>query len=231
MSLTFLGTYQNFILRSTFSTKSQHTFHNPTVNNMSSNPSLNSLVGLSQNPKHIALATRQEEVEDNGMPTQSKDTNQRNTVTAVGTDSTDTTTTVDTLVDWIEANIRQKENECNACLSHSYQNDWILLPCGHFYCASCLKHMFLLAMEEPSRSMHYRPRCCDHGISFEVGAKHLSQDEALAYQLCFLESDTVDRTYCSDIGCSKFVPPAQINQSRDFGSHLRLLRYRDLFQV
>jgi hypothetical protein len=82
-----------------------------------------------------------------------------------------------------------------------------LKNCSHIYCADCLKSLFLRATKDQSL---FPPRCCREAIPLLLVEADMSEHELIEFESAAIEFTTTDRTYCSNIGCGKFIPPSRI---------------------
>jgi hypothetical protein len=126
----------------------------------------------------------------------------------------------DALIDYLEnlaiAKIEQtttasgkKVGTCAACEEQSPVRDLILASCGHCYCRSCVGIMFDAATKDESC---YPPKCCKNAPIPVDHAKRLLDPELEArFQNKAVEFETINRTYCSNPGCSMFMPPSEID--------------------
>lgn len=94
-------------------------------------------------------------------------------------------------------------HECISCGAHFQHSLGSVLeaPCGHHYCHGCLNRLVDAALKDDSL---FPPRCCSQAIPLD-GQPFLSAKQSL---LCIekqREMETVDRTYCHKVGCSKFI--------------------------
>ncbi|KAI4851362.1 hypothetical protein E4T44_02180 [Aureobasidium sp. EXF-8845] len=131
----------------------------------------------------------------------------------------------ETIVDFLESlPIKEMEHaitdcgknlvQCAACEEQLPARDFVLAPCGHCYCGSCVSIMFNAAVSDESR---YPPRCCasipipiEHAMRFlDPGFETIFEDKGI-------EFGTVDRTYCSDPQCSTFIFPEDIESTKAF---------------
>ena len=99
--------------------------------------------------------------------------------------------------------------QCGACEERLPARDVILVSCGHCYCGPCINTMFSAATSDESC---YPPRCCNNtSIPVEHVKKFLDPEFEAKFREKAVEFETVNRTYCSNPECSRFVPPAEID--------------------
>ncbi|KAL4806770.1 hypothetical protein BDV18DRAFT_159940 [Aspergillus unguis] len=79
--------------------------------------------------------------------------------------------------------------------------------CDHIYCAGCLKSLFIRATKDQSL---FPPRCCREAIPLPLVEADMSEQELIQFGSAAVEFTTTDRTYCSNTGCGKFIPPSRI---------------------
>jgi hypothetical protein len=106
-----------------------------------------------------------------------------------------------------QAKILDKLSEqfvCNTCLERHHATVMIKLPCEHRFCAECLKGLFLRSIKDETL---FPPRCCQQGIPLSLVKKHMSSHEIEAFEDASIEFTTIDKTYCSNGACNKFIPP------------------------
>jgi len=103
---------------------------------------------------------------------------------------------------------------CSSCLDEHPNHDILQLPCKdegdgekHAYCRDCLQRLFESSVTDPS---HFPPRCCSKIIPLFSCTPFLPQPLITRFVARREELETVDRTYCSDTKCSKWVRPENI---------------------
>lgn len=106
------------------------------------------------------------------------------------------------------------ELTCASCLDLHRKSDMLELPCKdqdtqgqHAYCRECLQRLFESSVTDPS---HFPPRCCSKIISLSSCKPFLSQALVARFLMRQEELGTVNRTYCSNTTCSKWIRPANI---------------------
>jgi hypothetical protein len=96
--------------------------------------------------------------------------------------------------------------KCVACFE---QNEKVTsVPCDHFYHHTCLRDLFMAAIQDESLMP---PRCCRQTIPVHLA--HMNLEERERFNSKLLEYSTVDRVYCSQQTCSTFIPPQSIVDS------------------
>jgi len=80
-------------------------------------------------------------------------------------------------------------------------------PCGHDYCQECLQDLFNRSFIDEEL---FPPRCCRQPILPESVQTALTPEIEQTYQAKKIEVESTNRTYCSDPGCSTFLPPTNI---------------------
>ncbi|KAF4493771.1 IBR finger domain containing protein [Fusarium agapanthi] len=86
------------------------------------------------------------------------------------------------------------------------------LPCGHDYCLPCLITAVELSI---SRTWHFPVQCCNIEVPPEEIEGSLLANDIQQYREKWAEYTTMDRTYCSNSQCLKFIPP---NRTSDDGT-------------
>ncbi|PLB49144.1 hypothetical protein P170DRAFT_446878 [Aspergillus steynii IBT 23096] len=85
---------------------------------------------------------------------------------------------------------------CAACMDTFGEHDTFKNPCGHSFCHTCTRKLFMDAMRDEQL---YPPRCCGHTIPLDE--PHLI---------------LTDRVYCAAPTCSKFIPPCDFIADHGF---------------
>ncbi|PVH96146.1 hypothetical protein DM02DRAFT_688579 [Periconia macrospinosa] len=101
----------------------------------------------------------------------------------------------------------QRKYTCVCCLDEHYSHRTILLPCNDRYCIDCLRNLFVRASTDESL---FPVRCHRETIPLELVVNHLSQEELSNFERASIEYTTMDRVYCSNINCGKFILPDKI---------------------
>jgi hypothetical protein len=103
---------------------------------------------------------------------------------------------------------------CSSCLDMHPMHDMLQLPCkdegdreNHAYCRDCLQRLFESSVTDPS---HFPPRCCNKIISLFSCTPFLPRPLVARFVERREELGTINRTYCSNNMCSRWVRPANI---------------------
>ncbi|KAL1959908.1 hypothetical protein VTO42DRAFT_576 [Malbranchea cinnamomea] len=107
--------------------------------------------------------------------------------------------------------LSQAKHQCSVCLDNFRRWEVFPLQCGDIYCRVCLKTLFMRATKDESL---FPPRCCRQKIPLTLIAKDMTANEIEVFKSSEMEFSTVDRTYCSNVDCGKFIPPTQIRAGR-----------------
>ncbi|KAF1939586.1 ariadne RING finger [Clathrospora elynae] len=99
------------------------------------------------------------------------------------------------------------EFQCCACTDRFSCASMVTTPCGHRYCAECIKSLFMRSTRDEGL---YPPKCCREQIPLALVAKHMHTDEFAAFELASVEYATRNRTYCSNYACATFIAPYNI---------------------
>lgn len=100
----------------------------------------------------------------------------------------------------------QATRECIACNDRFPPLALSRSPCSHEYCHACLVGLVRSSLQDESL---FPPRCCGQHIPVENG-RWFAPELVGQFKAKKLEYDTPNRTYCSDLSCSTFIPPAFI---------------------
>ncbi|KAG0134774.1 hypothetical protein HOY82DRAFT_635731 [Tuber indicum] len=98
---------------------------------------------------------------------------------------------------------REPQRGCEICFDKFSVNLTLSAPCGHIYCQSCMKEVFLNACVDETL---FPPRCCKREIPFHMAEKVLSGKEVSEFRSKSREYSSKDRTYCCRPTCSEFIP-------------------------
>ncbi|KXS95993.1 hypothetical protein AC578_8103 [Pseudocercospora eumusae] len=99
------------------------------------------------------------------------------------------------------------EYTCSVCGDRYPSAQTIKVECEHRYCIDCAKGLFRRATKDETL---FPPRCCKKSIDPLLVKRHMSADEVDAFDAAAVEFSTVDKVYCSNRSCGKFIPPALI---------------------
>ncbi|EME42772.1 hypothetical protein DOTSEDRAFT_176057 [Dothistroma septosporum NZE10] len=94
---------------------------------------------------------------------------------------------------------------CSVCHERHRHAAILKLQCNHRYCITCAKELFVRATRDETL---FPPRCCKKPIDPELVRGHLSSKERGDYDMASVEFATVNRTYCSNRQCGRFLPQA-----------------------
>jgi hypothetical protein len=98
------------------------------------------------------------------------------------------------------------KKDCVACLEEFTVDDLTQSPCGHSICQTCLIRFVEQSMTDETL---FPPQCCQQAIPITENVfipqylVDLFEDKSVEYK-------TLDRTYCSNQHCLKFIPPSSI---------------------
>lgn len=113
-----------------------------------------------------------------------------------------TTPTTDAAIPTVP-DIRSSCHVCVAC-QNPIQGPKIQAPCGHYYDIPCIASLFRSATGDES---FYPPRCCKQIIPFSHVHPHLPRTLVTHFQEKSREFSTLDRVYCAQESCSRFLGP------------------------
>lgn len=100
--------------------------------------------------------------------------------------------------------------DCCACADQYPRASLVMTQCEHRYCIDCIKSLFMRSTHDESL---YPPRCCKQPIPLALVAKYMALDEIEAFELSAMEYTTRNRTYCSNLNCSRFLVPESVELS------------------
>ncbi|OQE41209.1 hypothetical protein PENCOP_c005G04952 [Penicillium coprophilum] len=93
--------------------------------------------------------------------------------------------------------------ECASCLT-KVSTIMFKGPCSHDFCRDCMRQKFLGGINDEEL---YPPRCCGNVVPPGVALRVLNYEELRNFSERDLEWSTMDRLYCANPTCSKFIPP------------------------
>ncbi|PWY83654.1 hypothetical protein BO94DRAFT_586714 [Aspergillus sclerotioniger CBS 115572] len=105
----------------------------------------------------------------------------------------------------------QNKLQCCVCYDCYHPHQTHRLSCKHIYCRYCLKDLFLKAAKDQSL---FPPRCCRQLIPLDAVQTAMSEAELAEFKRSEVEFSTIDRTYCSNRACGRFIPPCDIAVDR-----------------
>jgi hypothetical protein len=94
--------------------------------------------------------------------------------------------------------------DCVTCRDAFRFSELVRCPCGDLYCFECLKSLFMRSIKDETL---FPPRCCVEGIPLLMIEGKLSDEELSNFESAIIEFTTIDRTYCAQKDCGRFVPP------------------------
>lgn len=100
------------------------------------------------------------------------------------------------------------------------------LPCGHTYCADCLRVMVNQATTDESKMP---PRCCTQPIPANTVKALLDRDSQQAFLKSVVQFSTPweSRIFCPNTSCGEFIPPRQkVDPKHPFNVTCRKCRTR-----
>lgn len=100
---------------------------------------------------------------------------------------------------------------CIACFKHINPLEAARTPCNHDYCRNCIEAMFENVIENRSQ---FPARCCGQPIPLLTAQPLLRPGLIPLYERKQIESETVDKTYCSNARCSRFLYGNDIQNER-----------------
>ncbi|KAI6006745.1 hypothetical protein EDC04DRAFT_974763 [Pisolithus marmoratus] len=92
---------------------------------------------------------------------------------------------------------------CVIC-DHPVHGSEIRAPCGHYYDIPCIINLFQSAARDETL---YPPHCCNQNIPFPQVQPHLSHELVTEFQEKSKEYETLNRVYCVQKTCSRFLGP------------------------
>ncbi|OJJ38786.1 hypothetical protein ASPWEDRAFT_106433 [Aspergillus wentii DTO 134E9] len=105
---------------------------------------------------------------------------------------------------------------CTVCYDDYQPSKLVRLPCKDLYCTNCLKNLFLLSTNDQSL---FPPKCHGQVIpSFLISGK-MTPQQLDSFSNAEIEFSTVDRTYCSNTECNRFLHPRQVTSDRAGCTH------------
>ena len=99
---------------------------------------------------------------------------------------------------------------CVACTERWLKSYTYSAPCRHRYCPECLTVLFDNATKDESM---YPPRCCEQVIPLASVRSIISTELADTFADKAEEYETLDRTYCVNPSCGRFIPPSVMSHN------------------
>lgn len=96
---------------------------------------------------------------------------------------------------------------CAACDDDKQPREVLQAPCGDSYCGGCLERLFRQSMTD---EVYFPPRCHTQEILISQAKGLIVPTLAENFEAKYEELSTPDRTYCHDVQCNAFIPPAEI---------------------
>lgn len=100
----------------------------------------------------------------------------------------------------------QLKVDCSVCRESVHPHVTVRLACDDVYCKPCFMDFFMRVTRDESL---FPPRCHRQPIDLSVIEADLSADELAVYRNAELEFSSMNRVYCADPACAKFIPTAQ----------------------
>ncbi|RDW75927.1 hypothetical protein BP5796_06748 [Coleophoma crateriformis] len=100
----------------------------------------------------------------------------------------------------------QLKVECSVCGKSVHPHFTVRLMCSDVYCKPCLKSYFLRVAKDESL---FPPKCHRRLIDISNIKADFSTEELTIYRAAELEFSSMDRVYCAEPECAKFVPMPQ----------------------
>ncbi len=100
-----------------------------------------------------------------------------------------------------------QKRDCTVCHETCHFFDILPIPCGHEYCRNCLEQLYTTTLSDESL---FPVRCCNQEIPLEEVSPFLTGALFEKFKIKAIEYGTVDRTYCSNSACARFIPPTEI---------------------
>lgn len=95
---------------------------------------------------------------------------------------------------------------CVVCEDEFEDSTMATVQCEHKFCRDCIQELFQRSQQDESL---FPPKCCE-AIAIEQVRDFLTPELLATHHEKKLEFETVDRTYCSDLHCHKFLRPQDI---------------------
>ncbi|KAB8360585.1 hypothetical protein FH972_024325 [Carpinus fangiana] len=103
---------------------------------------------------------------------------------------------------------RPRTRLCRICWDTKKFFEIARLPCNHEYCRDCLSTLFKSSLVDESL---FPPRCCRQQIPLAGVRIFLDPQVAKDFEVKSPELSTPNRTYCSNLECSTWIPPSDIS--------------------
>lgn len=98
-----------------------------------------------------------------------------------------------------------ERRKCTTCWGAVPVNDLARVPCSHEHCRGCLRDLFSRCLTDESL---FPPQCCRQEIRLGAFASALPPQLVSTFFAKALEYRTLNRTYCANGKCSRFLVPS-----------------------
>ncbi len=92
--------------------------------------------------------------------------------------------------------------DCVACKDTFQLSELVHCPCGDFYCSECLKSLFVYVTINKTL---FPPQCCCQTILLSAIEVELSDVLLSNFNSATIEFSTINRIYCVQTDCEKFI--------------------------
>lgn len=100
---------------------------------------------------------------------------------------------------------------CCVCSERFRPGDVLRLECNDVFCRTCLREFIMTTIQDKSL---FPPKCHNRALSRKVVSCLLSEEELENFESTEVEVSSGVKTYCSNVSCGRFIPPAQIIADR-----------------
>lgn len=104
-----------------------------------------------------------------------------------------------------------RSTTCCACSEAFRPGDVFRLKCNDTFCRPCLTRVVQLAMHDKSM---FPPKCHRQAIPEDIICALLSEHELEDFRNTEIEVSCIEKTYCSNNSCGRFIAPTQITADR-----------------
>jgi len=109
-----------------------------------------------------------------------------------------------------ETETRYEKVECVSCEEQQPLHDVFITQCEHAYCKVCIVEL----VEHTVRDEELYPmRCCKSNLPLERLQKWISPELLKLFREKCIEYESIDRVYCADPGCSKFITGDNVDKA------------------
>jgi hypothetical protein len=109
--------------------------------------------------------------------------------------------------------LTDEQFECVSCTEKFRFGKIVTLKCDHRYCGACLKRVIMRGVSEHNLA-YLPPRCCQVPFPFGLIVKCLTEKELEDFQNAEEEKGTLEKTYCTNRDCGRFVSPKFIKAGK-----------------